>query len=63
MRANFSGKTILLTNIERLRTELIRSGLEKGLTHPNTVELSQKLDKLLNEYKEMMTIAEQSFTT
>ena len=35
--------------IEKLRAAIIISGLKKGLTHPDTVALSQELDKLLNK--------------
>ncbi|WP_052129849.1 aspartyl-phosphate phosphatase Spo0E family protein [Ureibacillus sinduriensis] len=35
--------------IQKLRTELIKTGMEFGLTHPSTVKLSQSLDKVLNE--------------
>lgn len=34
--------------IELLRKTLIESGLTYGLTAPQTVELSQALDKLMN---------------
>ena len=34
--------------IERKREEMIRSGMVKGLKHPDTVKLSEELDKLLN---------------
>ncbi|MFJ8236762.1 aspartyl-phosphate phosphatase Spo0E family protein [Ureibacillus sp. NPDC094379] len=39
-----------LKEIEKLRSELITCGMEKGLTHPTTIEISQSLDKKLNEY-------------
>lgn len=38
----------LSITIELLRTEMISVGIEKGLTAPETVQLSQKLDILLN---------------
>lgn len=41
----------ILMNIEILRAELIKSGIENGLDHPITIDLSQQLDNLLNEYK------------
>ncbi|QOY35084.1 aspartyl-phosphate phosphatase Spo0E family protein [Anaerobacillus isosaccharinicus] len=63
MSGNFSRKTNLLNSIERLRAELIQSGIEKGLTHPSTIDLSQQLDILLNEYKEMMTTVDYSLNT
>ena len=39
-----------LKNVEILRNAMIKSGIENGLNHPTTIKLSQKLDKLLNEY-------------
>ncbi|MEG0439164.1 aspartyl-phosphate phosphatase Spo0E family protein [Solibacillus cecembensis] len=39
-----------MKKIEKLRSRLIYVGMEKGLTHPNTIKVSQDLDKLLNEY-------------
>ncbi|ATP42398.1 hypothetical protein CSE16_07740 [Solibacillus sp. R5-41] len=39
-----------MKKIEKLRSQLINVGMEKGLTHPNTIKISQDLDKLLNEY-------------
>lgn len=35
--------------IQKLRTELIKTGMEFGLSHPSTVKLSQSLDVVLNE--------------
>lgn len=40
-----------ILEIEKLRSKLLVSGVENGLTHLVTIELSQKLDRLLNEYK------------
>ncbi|MBM7610165.1 hypothetical protein JOD29_003444 [Lysinibacillus composti] len=39
-----------LKEIEKVRAELIKSGMEKGLSHPTTIEISQSLDQMLNEY-------------
>lgn len=36
--------------IEEMRMELIQLANRKPLTHPEVVKLSQKLDRLLNEY-------------
>lgn len=36
--------------IEYLRRELHKSGLDKGFTHEKTIEISQKLDVLMNQY-------------
>ncbi|MEC1768298.1 aspartyl-phosphate phosphatase Spo0E family protein [Schinkia azotoformans] len=35
--------------IEKLREELIETGLSKGFNNPETIQLSQQLDKLLND--------------
>lgn len=40
----------LLRLIEEMRNELNQLGKRKPLTDPEVVGLSQKLDKLLNEY-------------
>lgn len=39
--------SISFKDIQQLRAELIRCGIENGLCHPSTVKLSQRLDKLL----------------
>ncbi|MEC1725870.1 aspartyl-phosphate phosphatase Spo0E family protein [Schinkia azotoformans] len=36
------------TQIDKLRNELVETGLKKGFTHSHTIQLSQQLDKLLN---------------
>ncbi|KGR79065.1 aspartyl-phosphate phosphatase Spo0E family protein [Ureibacillus manganicus] len=46
---------IILKEIQTLRSKLIKCGMEMGLTHPVTIELSQCLDKLLNEYSLIKT--------
>ncbi|HDR7875926.1 aspartyl-phosphate phosphatase Spo0E family protein [Bacillus paranthracis] len=38
----------LLKEIARLREIMIVTGLNKGLSHPETVKHSQKLDELIN---------------
>ncbi|RSK26663.1 aspartyl-phosphate phosphatase Spo0E family protein [Bacillus sp. HMF5848] len=39
-----------ITKIEKLRLDLIETGLKKGLTHPETIRLSQRLDLAMNNY-------------
>jgi len=34
--------------IERKRKEMIRIGMEKGLTHKQTIKISQEIDELMN---------------
>lgn len=41
-------KLLPVKEIELLRNKLIETGLKQGLTAQKTVDLSQKLDKLLN---------------
>lgn len=36
-----------MKKIEIMRKEMIRVGFEKGFSHQETVEISQKLDKLI----------------
>lgn len=40
----------LLNKIEDLRQILHRVGLEKGISHPDVINLSQQLDILIVEY-------------
>ncbi|WP_077211784.1 aspartyl-phosphate phosphatase Spo0E family protein [Bacillus dakarensis] len=35
-------------DIKDLRNQMIDSGLTKGLSHPETIKYSQKLDQLIN---------------
>lgn len=42
-----------LKEIEKLRKKMIEVGMSKGFTHRDTVKLSKKLDKLLNEKMKM----------
>jgi hypothetical protein len=38
-----------LTNrIELIRNKMISVGMDEGLTSPNTIKLSEKLDELIN---------------
>ncbi|HWK21987.1 MAG TPA: aspartyl-phosphate phosphatase Spo0E family protein [Ureibacillus sp.] len=39
------------SKIEVLRSQMITIGQLKGLTHHNTIKISQELDVLLNEYQ------------
>lgn len=36
--------------LEKLRVEMVEKGLQLGLLHPEVITLSQKVDKLHNEY-------------
>ncbi|MGA5688148.1 Spo0E family sporulation regulatory protein-aspartic acid phosphatase [Cytobacillus pseudoceanisediminis] len=45
--------TRLEIKINFKRNRMIRSGIKKGLNHPDTIRLSQQLDKLLNEYQKV----------
>lgn len=40
--------------ISKHRKVLINFGLENGLLHPKTLELSMELDNLLNEYQQLI---------
>lgn len=40
---------MLVEEIEYTRQNMIFVGMEYGLTHPATIDLSTKLDKLLND--------------
>ncbi|WP_433744833.1 aspartyl-phosphate phosphatase Spo0E family protein [Falsibacillus pallidus] len=41
-------KMAMEMDIETVRRKMIQAGLEKGLTHSDTVQLSKELDKLLH---------------
>jgi stage 0 sporulation regulatory protein len=41
-------------SIEAVRNEMVSAGMTKGLLHPETIELSQQLDTLLNRYQLIM---------
>lgn len=38
-----------MTDFEQKQALMIRSGLTNGLTHPETIRISQELDDLLND--------------
>ncbi|OIJ14523.1 hypothetical protein BKP35_06490 [Anaerobacillus arseniciselenatis] len=38
--------------IETLRQKMVYVGQTKGIDHPETIRLSQKLDNLLNQYQQ-----------
>jgi stage 0 sporulation regulatory protein len=40
-------------NIETVRNEMVSIGMSKGLSHPETIELSQQLDTLLNRLNQL----------
>ena len=44
--------TATLIEIEELREKLIEVGMDKGLCHSTTIELSRELDILLNTYNQ-----------
>lgn len=46
-------KTIL-QKIENLKILLIKSGMDKGLCHPNTLQLSEQLDIYIVKYQQSM---------
>ena len=41
----------LVSEIERLRKEMSEVALQKGITSKESLDISQKLDKLLNDYE------------
>ncbi len=44
-------KSDLLNTIESLRQEMIRIGIQEGLSSSKTIELSQKLDIFISKYQ------------
>ncbi len=51
MTAKFIKEIATTSEIEYIRSRMIETGMKKGLHHPATVRLSDKLDKLLNNYR------------
>ncbi|MGO4889935.1 Spo0E family sporulation regulatory protein-aspartic acid phosphatase [Anaerobacillus sp. MEB173] len=45
------GKSEIISNINELRTTMIKIGETKGLNNPETVACSQELDRLLINYQ------------
>ncbi|VEF49396.1 Spo0E like sporulation regulatory protein [Bacillus freudenreichii] len=48
---NNKRKQTLLDEINSLRKEMVIYGTTKGLTNKKTIEISQKLDIILNKYQ------------
>lgn len=46
----------LLTQIEKIRQELYNLARNKILNDPDVIEMSQKLDHLLNEYHRSISL-------
>ncbi len=46
-------KKQLYLKIESLKTRMFQISNEKGMNHPLTIQTSQKLDKLINEYMKL----------
>lgn len=43
----------LISKIESLRKQMIRTGIEEGLSSQKTIELSQLLDQYVLQYQEL----------
>jgi len=46
-------KKELYLKIKSLKTRMIQTSNEKGMNHPLTIQASQKLDRLINEYMKL----------
>lgn len=44
-----NNKDDLLQQIEHIKFQLIKLSNKKGMVHPETIQMSQKLDQLLNQ--------------
>ena len=44
----------ILNMLEQTRDELVKVGLKYGLNHPKTMEVSNKIDQLHNNYNKIM---------
>lgn len=45
----------LAKEIEKLRKKMILTGINKGLSHPDTIKISFDLDQKLNIYQKMQS--------
>lgn len=43
----------LYREIKSLKISLVQISKEKGMNHPHTIQASQKLDRLINEYMKL----------
>ncbi|MFD2132182.1 Spo0E family sporulation regulatory protein-aspartic acid phosphatase [Pseudogracilibacillus auburnensis] len=46
-------KKELCVKIKFLKTRMIKTSNEKGMNHHLTIQISQKLDRLINEYMKL----------
>ncbi|MFJ7976562.1 aspartyl-phosphate phosphatase Spo0E family protein [Peribacillus sp. JNUCC 23] len=45
--------TVLYKNINMLKNQMIKSGMENGISSPETIKYSQELDKLIYQYQRL----------
>ncbi|MGP7817072.1 Spo0E family sporulation regulatory protein-aspartic acid phosphatase [Niallia sp. 01092] len=45
----------LLQIIENLKVKLIKTGIDKGLTDPNTLQISEQLDTYIVKYQKLVS--------
>ncbi|MEX3746251.1 MULTISPECIES: Spo0E family sporulation regulatory protein-aspartic acid phosphatase [Lysinibacillus] len=50
---------LLLKQMEQTREMMIRSGVENGLQNAKTIQLSRRLDQLMNTYYRQTTFEEE----
>ncbi|GLC87669.1 aspartyl-phosphate phosphatase Spo0E family protein [Lysinibacillus piscis] len=50
---------LLLKQMEKTREMMIRSGVENGLQNVKTIQLSRRLDQLMNTYYRQMALEEE----
>ncbi|WP_138418729.1 aspartyl-phosphate phosphatase Spo0E family protein [Aquibacillus sediminis] len=51
-------QSTLNKTIQNKRQEMIKSGLELGLSHIETIKISKELDKLINIYNKRMKMGQ-----
>ncbi|MGE8081989.1 aspartyl-phosphate phosphatase Spo0E family protein [Peribacillus loiseleuriae] len=44
-------RTVLYKNINMLKSQMIKSGMENGISSPETIKYSQELDNLIYKYQ------------
>ncbi|MBA9027477.1 MULTISPECIES: aspartyl-phosphate phosphatase Spo0E family protein [Bacillaceae] len=47
-------RTVLYKNINILKNQMIKSGMENGISSPETIKYSQELDKMIYQYQRMV---------
>ncbi|WP_082190989.1 aspartyl-phosphate phosphatase Spo0E family protein [Peribacillus loiseleuriae] len=47
-------RTVLCKKINMLKNQMIKSGMDNGISSPETIKYSQELDKLIYKYQRLV---------